>query len=279
MTPDPGSLPAAQTSGRTLMDHLEAYLARPDVVARLKPAAVLFAESLNVLGGMFLMTWTIMQRAVERAPSIAYEPLLIERGVKPGLARGLASLTISRANRAADERLKLAAVVRAFRFLAKPGRGKRAVIRRAEILLAAWEETSLINTIFVDAGLSTSEFIGLLKSVVEGRETGSGRITEIAATLAPHLSIPRGPKITVASASHEGLLELFASLKDSQAYTWDPAAEDFSDPLTMATRQEFGCPRFSPQSAHRRLSRRRAPQKACRSRAHRGAAGALQPVK
>jgi hypothetical protein len=184
---------------------------------------------------MFQMAWTIAQRAVELAPSIAYEPLLIEHGVKPLWARGMASLVIRRGTRRANESLRLPAVVGAIRFLAKPGRGRRAILRKAEVLLAAWEETSIIETIFDGAGLSESEFIGLLKSVVEGREIAWRRITEIAAVVTPLLSIPRGPKIRTVSAAHEFVLEELVSVTGSQGYTWDPYKGDngdFSDPLT-----------------------------------------------
>jgi hypothetical protein len=136
--------------------------------------------------------------------------------------------------------------VGAIRFLAKTGRGRRAILRKAEVLLAAWEETSIIDTIFDDANLRESEFIGLLNSAVEGRKVAGRRITEIA---------------SAASASHELLLEELVSETGSQGYTWDPYKGDngdFSDPWTQATRLEFACPRFSPQSARRRLNRRRA---------------------
>ena len=56
------------------------------------------------------------------------------------------------------------------------------------------------------------EFIGLLKSAVEGREVAWRRITEIAATIAPRLSMTRGPKISAASATHEVFLETVAEL-------------------------------------------------------------------
>src|ERR1700747_855952 len=101
-----------------------------------------------------------------------------------------------------------------------PGRRRRAILRRAEVLLAAWDETSIIETLFDEASLIEVEFIGLLKSAVEGREVAWRRITEIAATIAPLLSIPRGPKTSAASASHELLLEEFVSITCSQGYTW-----------------------------------------------------------
>ena len=190
---------------------------------------------LLVYGAMFQMMWTIAQRAVESSPSIAYEPLLIEHGVKLVRARGLASLTIRRGTQHANESIRLPAIVGAIRFLAKPGRDRRAILSKAEVLFAAWEETSIIDTIFDDAKLRESEFIGLLKSAVEGREVAWRRITEIAAVIAPLLSIPRGPKISAASASHELLLEELVSETGSQGYTWDPYKGDNGDFSDLST--------------------------------------------
>ena len=133
-------------------------------------------------------------------------------------ARGLARLTICRGKRCANESIKLPAVVGAIRFLAKPGCGRRAILRKAEVLLAAWEETSIVETIFDDADLGASEFIGLLRSVVEGREVACPRITEIAAAVAPHLSIPRGLKVSAASAAHEFFLESVVGPIEPRAY-------------------------------------------------------------
>jgi hypothetical protein len=250
-----------EASMPTLCDYIKEYLARPDVVERLKPVEALFVECSKVYGGMFQMAWTIAERATKSCPSIAYEPLLIEHGVKPVPARALASLTIRIGTRQANESRRLPEVIEAIRFLAKPGRRRQAILRRAEVLLAAWEETSIIETIF-DESLIEVEFIGSLKSVVEGRAVAWRRLTEIAATIASLLSIPRGPKISAASASHELLLEELVSITGSQGYTWNSykgEKGDFSDRLTHATRREFGCPRFSPKSARRRLRRRRAP--------------------
>jgi hypothetical protein len=261
MSPDPGAQRVTQGSGRTLIDYLKEYLARPDVVEQMKPVAAAFVGLSKVYGGMFSMAWTISQRAVESSPSIAYEPLLIEHGVKPVWARGLASLTICRGMRRANESVRLPAVVGAIRFLAKPGRGRRAILRKAEVLLAAWEDTPIIKTIFDDASLMECEFIGLLKSAAGGREVAWRRITEIAAAVAPLLLIPRGPKITAASAAHELLLEELVPVTGMRGYTWNPYKGDegdFSDPLTQATRLEFARPRFSPQPARRRARRQRA---------------------
>jgi len=257
MSPDPGAQPVTQTSGRTLIDYLKEYLARPDVVKQMKPVEAAFVELSKVYGGMFQMAWTISQRAVELSPSIAYEPLLIEHGVKPVWARGLASLTIRSGTRHANESVRLPAVVGAIRFLAKPGRGRRAILRKSEVLLAAWEETSIIETIFDDASLTESEFIGLLKSVVEGREVAWQRITEIAAAVAPHLSVPRGLKVSKASATHEFFLEIIGELLAPRAYTWNESLGKCTDPATEATRREFANSNFDPRPAYRRWKSRR----------------------
>ena len=150
---------------------------------------------LQVYGAMFQMMWTIAQRAVESSPSIAYEPLLIEHGVKLVRARGLASLTIRRGTQHANESIRLPAIVGAIRFLAKPGRDRRAILSKAEVLLAAWEETSIIDTIFDDAKLRESEFIGLLKSAVEGREVAGGALRKLPPSSRPFYRFREGRRL------------------------------------------------------------------------------------
>jgi hypothetical protein len=252
--PDPCAAPMTETSDRTVADFLAEYLAMPpEAIERLGPEAIELSLTLMMACGM-------AQRAVESSPSKAYAPLLIERGGNPVLARGLASLAIRRGTRQAQESIRLPAVIGAIRFLAKPDRRRRAILRKAEVLLTAWEQTSIIETIFDDAGLSESEFIGLLRCVVEGREVATARLTEIAAAVAPRLSIARGPRISAASASHQLLLEEASAATGTQGYTWDAYEEDHSDPLTRATRREFDRPDFNPQPARRRCRRQAAIQ-------------------
>jgi hypothetical protein len=68
---------------------------------------------------------------------------------------------------------------------------------------------------------------GCLKSAVQGREVAWRRTSEIAAVVVRLLSIPRGPKTSAASASHELLLEELVSYKGDNG--------DFYDPPTQAT--------------------------------------------
>jgi len=256
MSPDPDVEAAAETGAQTRADCPEEHLAPADVAQEMMPEEADSVQLSQMFGGMFLTAWTIAQRAVESSPSKAYAQFLIERGVKPAWARGLASLMISRGVRLANENKRLPAVVGAIRFLAKPGRGRKAMARKAKVLLAAWEETSIIETIFDSASLSASDFIELLKSAVEGREVEPRRITEIAATIAPGLSIPRGPKISAASAAHEVLLEELGSVTGTRGFTWNFYRQDYSDPLTQETRREFREPDFAPQAARRRVKAR-----------------------
>jgi len=159
MSPDPDVEAAAETGAQTRADCPEEHLAPADVAQEMTPEEADSVQLSQLFGGMFLTAWTIAQRAVESSPSKAYAQFLIERGVKPAWARGLASLMISRGVRLANENKRLPAVVGAIRFLAKPGRGRKAMARKAEVLLAAWEETSIIETIFDSAGLSASDGI------------------------------------------------------------------------------------------------------------------------
>src|SRR6202453_4030280 len=112
----------------------------------------------------------------------------------------------------------------ALRFLAKPGRTKHAISRKASILLEAERIDSHLGMIFQGSNLSPFEYIDLLGAVVRGDESASQRVREIAAVLAPQLSIRRGPKVSRASVAHELLLTI-----TSEGYTWDDSIENFAD--------------------------------------------------
>jgi hypothetical protein len=187
-------------------------------------------------------------------PSQGYEPLFIARGYPPLLARGMALVLNLEGFRAANESERGACVVRAIRFLSKPRRRKSAISRYAKIVVAGWQETSVAKT-FKSLGLNETEFIELLTSIVNQQEVDYRRIIEIAAKVAPSLSLPRGRKVTAACAAHTFLFENAPSLLGRAGFTWDSYEEDFTDELTQATRMEFRRPRFNPQPASRRLNR------------------------
>ena len=76
-------------------------------------------------------------------------------------------------------------------------------------------------------------------------------------SIAPHLLVSRGRKVSAASAAHEFLLEDFGEMTGWRAYTWSFDEDGYTDPLTKATQLEFKNPDFDPRAAYRRLKIRR----------------------
>ena len=138
----------------TFDDHFVAELARSGVLERLKPWGELFVEFQKMLGGMFLMASAIAERAEENFPSKAYGPYFEAQGFAPFLARGLGSLTISLGKRQAKEAKRVAPVVEAIRFLARGDGQRRAIVSRAKLVLAASQETSIVDELFSQRGPS-----------------------------------------------------------------------------------------------------------------------------
>ena len=162
----------------TLGDHLAAYFARPEVAEQLKPWVEVFAGFLKFPVAMGQMATAIAQRAEENHPSGAYGPYFKDRGIHPVWAQGLGSLAISMGTRRANESRRVGPVVEAMRFLSQGDRQKRAILRRTKVLLAAEDETSIVNEVFRKSGLHPAEFLSLLKAVVEGRMLERERIRE-----------------------------------------------------------------------------------------------------
>jgi hypothetical protein len=208
---------------------------------------------LKVVAGIGLAIGKAIQYVEELAPSAGYEPFLIQTGCNPIGARLMAKIAVRSGTRQAKESQQNRPVCDAIRFLAQGNRQRRSIMQRAKILLAAWEETSIIETIFDKAGFSGTEFVSLLKSAIEGRDVERRRIAEIAAALAPFASVSRGRKVSAASAAHQFFLEGIVGLTKSRAYTWSDLEGNFTDPMTRATRLEFKDPDFDPRPAHRRV--------------------------
>ena len=219
------------------------------MLEQLKP----LEEALKPFIGFFAMAGLVIMKMAELPPSPGYEPLLIQYGVDPIVARGTARLVIRHGKRRAAEGGCHRLVFDAIRFLAKRDRQRRAIFRRAQLLLETWDETSITETVFDEIGLSETEFIGLLKALVEGRDVDCRRIMEIATRVAPHLSVARGPRISAPSAAHELFLTGLVRIKGTHAYTWSTLKEDFIDLVTKATRLEFDEPDFDPRPARRRV--------------------------
>ena len=95
-------------------------------------------------------------------------------------------------------------------------------------------------------------FIRALKFCLAGDLSHRVEVSRISKAIWRRVVVPRGPKLTHASAAHEYFLETQSIFEDA-ALTWSPEEEDFTDPLTQATREEFDDPDFNPVPARRRL--------------------------
>jgi hypothetical protein len=200
-------------------------------------------------------------RALEESPaSPGYEPYLVQQlKAGPLVARGMAKLLVRHGNRVATERRREPEAVKAIRFLARPGRRNKAFDRKVAVLLSAAKETTAIETLFTKAELDEIVFIEELKKAADGDPRARDRIVEIAATVARVMKVSRGRPMSAASAAHrffvESLSEMGFERKTPLAYSYSSLEEDFVDPLTKATRLEFGDPHFDPRPTRRRQIR------------------------
>jgi len=215
-----------------------------------------FLTGLEVLAKQiaFGMDW-VGERADElekAAPVPGYEPMLIERGYHPLIARGfsywLIRLGKAEANRIAAHR----PIADTLRFLAKSGRTQGSISRRATALLEVWKTTGALSDTFRGSEISEFEFVRALEGAAQGEVAACCRVTEIATALAPGLFVRRGPRVNVASLAHQFLLMLVARTPGPKGYTYSEIEGDFTDPLTRATRSAFDEPRFDPRPAFRR---------------------------
>ena len=131
------------------------------------------------------MASAIAERAEQNFPSKGYRSYFEAQGFAPFLARGLGSLTISGGKRQAKEAKRVAPVIEAIRFLARGDGQRRAIVSRAKLVLAASQETSIVEELFSKAGLHEGEFLRLLQTVIDGGAIDRERIKTIAAAIAP----------------------------------------------------------------------------------------------
>ena len=124
------------------------------------------------------------------------------------------------------------------------------------MLLEMCNTTSNLDDIFNGVDVHVFEFADALEGAVRGDLAACQRVTEVAAVLAPGLSVPRGPKASAASIAHEFSLACVANMAGPKAYTYNPVSGDFTDPLTRATQLAFGDPGFDPRPALRRQKKR-----------------------
>jgi len=242
----------------TLVDALiNSYFARPEVIEGMKFIETRLSRFGNTLERALGPVGAAIMAVAVRPPSLGYEPYFVRRGVHPVPARIIARILVHRGRRMAAESRRRRAVVESVRFLARPGRKRSSIARRAEVLLAAWNETLIIERIFSYASLNGApEFVEALKGAVRREDCACQRVTATATSLLPYLANPRGRKISAATAAHEFFLEAPGRVPSSRGYTWSIIKEDFVDEETEATRREFADPDFDPRPAYRRIKAR-----------------------
>jgi hypothetical protein len=240
----------------TLGDFLRQYFSESDIATGVKRVEAAIDQVLCGLHRVLVWGCEMVQRLEKLPPSCGYEPMLVERGQDPLVARFFSYLYVGLAKDIANEAKMQPIVVEALRFLARPGRAKRAISRRAAALLEVWNTTSNLGNAFSGVDVSVFEFVESLEAVADGDYVASQRVTEIAGVLAPRLAVPRGRKASAASIAHEFWLSDMGKLTGQMSYTWDEARGDFTDPLTRATRLAFGDPDFDPRPAFRRQKAR-----------------------
>ena len=214
------------------------------------------SKVLQVYSRLQSMAGAVMQRIADLPASEGYEPFFVSRGSNRFIARAMAALVRGHGKRCASEARGLPSVVKSIRFLSKGGRSQKPFIRNANIVLAAWNQTTIVEGIFDRAGLDVFDFVRELEAALTGDRAAADRIAQISKALLPHLSIPRGPKISAESAAHEFLKRCNGLRDDKSSYSWNEGRGEFTDAATKATQREFKNSRFDPRPARRRRQRK-----------------------
>ena len=195
-----------EASTQTIGEFLGELFSGCDIAAGLK-RVLAFVETAadrisSVIERVLIPACEMVERLQKLSPAPGYEPMLIERGHHPPVARGLSYGIIHLGKDVANEARMQRTVVDALRFLAKPGRTNRSISRRAAMLLQEWNTASNLGNAFNGVDVSVFEFAEALEGAVRGDLAAGQRVTEVAAALAPKLSVRRGPKASAASIAH-----------------------------------------------------------------------------
>jgi hypothetical protein len=208
MNTDPDLQPATDSDVRKLTNFIGLCIVQNDIAGRIDPSHPRWDKVLRSFEDLLGWVENALRYVANSPASPGYEPYLVGLGVNRIAARAVAALAVRSGRRIAKESASRRPVFNAVRFLARPGRQKRGILRRAKLLLTAWEETSIIEAAFHEAGERDAifkeryrdefEFVALLKSVVEGGEANLLRLAEIAAAVAPFLSVRTANSIRLA---------------------------------------------------------------------------------
>jgi hypothetical protein len=187
--------------------------------------------------------------------STGYEPALIQLGVNQLPARAMAHLAANSGKRQAKEQQLRPQVVKTIKALTSASRER--LLSYAVYLQQIADESTIIDTICCEVDLREWNLLEPLRRIADDESADRQCLVAVVAKLRPALRVPRGRKTSAASFAHQFLLEggLPKHLNCS-ALTYDAETEDFTDPLTRATRTEFGNNDFDPRPASRRAQGR-----------------------
>jgi hypothetical protein len=185
-------------------------------------------------------------------PPSEYEPYLKDQGYDDTMARIVANLAVRIGRQTVELTRCRRRVVDAIRLLSNSKCRKATAKKKAIFLLDASRNCCAVESLFYEVDKSPDEFMCALRAIADSGEIDRERIGEMISEISPALKASRGPKPSVASATHEFLLQHLG-----RAYTWDDIHRDFRDPFTKAARGQFSDPCFSPRAAQRRVRARR----------------------
>jgi hypothetical protein len=203
----------------------------------------------------FAMVSVAAVKIADLPASAGYEPTLTQQGFHPIWSRGLAHLIKRSGDRRAKEQQLRPQVVKAIKAL--PSAPRERLLSYSEDLQQIANESSIIDTICSEVGLREWDLLAPLRRIAEDETADRQSLVNVVSKLGPALRVPRGRKTSAASFAHQFLLE--DGLPDQlncSTLTYSDKAEDFTDPLTRATRVEFGDNDFSPRAASRRAKGR-----------------------
>jgi hypothetical protein len=203
----------------------------------------------------FAMAGAAAVKIATLPPSTGYEPALTQLGVNQLAARAMAHLAANSGKRQAKEQQLRPQVVKTIKALTSAPRER--LLSYADYLHQIADESSIIDTICCEVDLREWDLLKPLRLIVDDETADRQYLVAVVAKLGPALRVRRGRKTSAASFAHQFLLEggLPEQLKCS-ALTYDAEVEDFTDPLTQATRSEFGDSDFDPRPAKRRAQGR-----------------------
>jgi hypothetical protein len=239
----------------------------PPALARLIVFAERFADGFVEFLEKAAPTLSSWVRSIEQlpdSPSIkAYEAYFIETGYTPFEARLLAFLLIKQGETLRQEGLaepKLSSAVSSV--VKAEGATTLVISRRAKVLRQALNKPVVGKPMgtacsLAGVGESFAWFRELVERAASGDDGACRELVRISKALTAHLCDPRQKAPSIASSTHELLLELTGS-----SYTFNAHSGHMTDRATLATRVAMAEPHFDPRPAARRIKRLKRDQAA-----------------